>query len=293
MEGKTAKKSRVESVEILESGSGQKTESSKSKDTQVYDIQVEGTRNFFAEGCLAHNCMLRRKKEDVLKELPSKQRAIVPMNIDNRNEYDEAYDDLIKYLKKIDPEKAKRAKRAETLSKISTLRRLAVQGKMKQSIEWISDFIEEEKLVVFTWHQETAQRLMDSFTKHAVKIVGGMTDKQRQKSEESFQTSDKTRLLVGNITACGEGRTLTAASNAAFIEHPWTPGGLQQGEDRVYRIGQTMPVTCWNLVANNTIDEDIATRLEEKAKTMGEVIDGDEHSEGQKLFDEIIDKITN
>lgn len=256
----------------------------------MYDIQVEGTRNFFAEGCLAHNCMLRRKKEDVLKELPSKSRALVPMEIDNRKEYNDAREDLIAYLKEIDLEKAKRAKRAETLAKIATLRRLAVKGKMKQAMDWIEDFIENEKLVVFTYHQETAQQLMDRFEKQAVKLVGGMTDKQREKAKSSFQTDENTRLFVGQITAAGEGITLTAASNAAFIEHPWTPAGVRQGEDRIHRIGQEMPVTIWNLIADDTIDQEIAQGLEKKMKIMDEVIDGEE-TEDEGMFNEIIDKL--
>jgi len=293
MEGKTVKKSRVESVEILESGSGQQTESSKSKDTQVYDIQVEGTKNFFAEGCLAHNCMLRRKKEDVLKELPGKSRALVPMDIDNRKEYNKAEEDLIKYLKEIDIEKAKKAKRAETLAKIATLRRLAVKGKMRQAKDWIEDFIEYEKLVVFTWHKETADELMNRFGKQAVKLVGGMSSKQREAAKEAFQNDDKIRLFVGNVAAAGEGITLTAASNAVFVEHPRTPGGLKQGEDRIHRIGQEMPVTCWNLVADNTIDEEIVKSLEAKMATATEVIDGEEADAEDSIFNEVIDKLAN
>lgn len=239
---------------------------------------------------LVRECMIRRKKEDVLKELPSKSRTFIPMEIDNREEYNKARDDLIKYLQEIDPEKAKRAKRAETLAQIATLRRLVVRGKMKQAIDWIEDFIENEKLVVFTYHQETAKQLMDHFENQAVKLVGGMTDKQREKAKNSFQNDENIRLFVGQIAAAGEGIDLFAASNVAFVEHPWTPGGLKQGEDRVHRIGQTLPVTCWNLVGSNTIDEEIAQSLEAKMQTMSEVIDGEGISEGS-MFDEIINKL--
>ena len=242
---------------------------------------------------LTREVMLRRKKEDVLKELPNKSRALVPMDIDNRKEYNKAEEDLIKYLKEIDIEKAKKAKRAETLAKIATLRRLAVKGKMRQTKDWIEDFIEYEKLVVFTWHKETADELMNRFDKQAVKLVGGMSDKQREAAKEAFQNDDKIRLFVGNVAAAGEGITLTAASNAVFVEHPRTPGGLKQGEDRIHRIGQEMPVTCWNLVADNTIDEEIVKSLEAKMATATEVIDGEEADAEDSIFNEVIDKLAN
>jgi SNF2 family DNA or RNA helicase len=161
---------------------------------------------------------------------------------------------------------------------------------MKQAIDWIEDFIENEKLVIFTWHQETAQKLVDKFGKQAVKLVGGMTGKQREKAKDSFQNDENIRLFVGNVAAAGEGITLTAASNAAFIEHPQTPGGLKQGEDRIHRIGQEMPVTIWNLVGGDTIDEEFVQSLEAKKQVMSEVIDGEDISE-ESMFDEMIDKL--
>ena len=291
MENKTVRKSRVESVEVLERGDRLETQESKVQDTPVYDVQVEGTHNFFADSCLVHNCMIRRKKEDVLKDLPPKTRAFIPLEIDNRSEYKEAQDDLIAYLRNIDVEKAKRAERAQTLTKINTLKRLAVRGKFKQALDWIEDFIEEEKLIVFTYHQETAQRLIERFEKRAVQIVGGMTDKARQQAENAFQNDENVRLFIGQHTAAGEGLTLTAASNVAFMEYPATPGMLVQCEDRAHRIGQENNVTVWNLLAQGTIEDKFVKLLEEKAKVSSEVVDGDS-SEAKGLFNELIEQLS-
>ena len=43
----------------------------------VYDIEVAQNHNFFAEGALVHNCMVRRLKKDVLPDLPRKLRRVV------------------------------------------------------------------------------------------------------------------------------------------------------------------------------------------------------------------------
>ena len=67
---------------------------------------------------LVGSVMLRRLKKDVLKELPEKTRTVIPMELDNPEEYKIVAKDFIKWLKEQDPDKAERAERAETLTRI-------------------------------------------------------------------------------------------------------------------------------------------------------------------------------
>jgi SNF2 family DNA or RNA helicase len=193
---------------------------------------------------------------------------------------------------KIDPEKAKRAKRAEALSQMNALIQLAVQGKMKESVAWIKDFIENDnKLVVFTWHQKTMDTLCEAFKKEKhVKIDGRVSAAKRAEAVEQFQQDEDTKLFFGQITAAGVGITLTAASNVAFIEYPWSPGLLTQAEDRCHRISQEDSVTIWNLVAHETVENSRVRLLEEKARVVSGVMDGDD-SESAGLFNELIDQM--
>ncbi len=235
--------------------------------------------------------MIRRKKADVLTELPDKIRSFVPLEITNRNEYDYVEANFIDWLKdNISDSKAERAKRAEELVKVETLKQLAVKGKIKQVVEWIKDFLDSDgKLVVFAIHKETISALMEEFKNVAVKLDGSIPQNKRTEIAEQFQSDPNIRLFVGNIQAAGVAITLTAASSVAFVELPWTPGELSQAEDRCHRIGQKNAVNIYYLIAENTIEETIAKLLDTKRQVLDRVLDGTETDE-QNLFSELLKK---
>lgn len=221
--------------------------------------------------------MLRRLKKDVLKELPAKVRSFVPLEFVSK-EYKIAEDDFIQYIKDTKGEEAaERAVAGETFTRIAELKQLAVRGKLKAAIIWIKDFLEiEDKLVVFATHKFVITALMEEFGKVAVKVDGSVSQAERQRSVDAFQSNTKVKLFVGNIKAAGVGITLTASSNVAFLELPWSPGDLEQAEDRCHRIGQKNSVNIYYLLARDTIEEQIAKQIDQKRKVLGQVLDGEE-----------------
>ncbi len=99
---------------------------------------------------LTNTFMLRRLKEDVLKQLPPKTKSIVPFKIDNRKEYNNYEFNFLKTLAKTSPEKAEKASKAEGLVQISYLKQKATEGKIKEVIKWIENFVESgEKAIEF------------------------------------------------------------------------------------------------------------------------------------------------
>ena len=241
---------------------------------------------------LVNTIMIRRKKEEVLSELPDKIRAFIPLEIDNRNEYNEIENNFIEWLEEnVDNEKAERAKRAETLVKMETLKQIACKGKMKQVIEWIKDFLNSDggKLVVFAVHKETINTLMKEFKNIAVKFDGSTPENERMEVVKQFQENKNVKLFIGNIQAAGTAITLTASSTVAFVELPWTPGELSQAEDRCHRIGQKNAVNIYYLIAENTIEETIAHLLDTKRQVLDSVLDGVKTDE-ESLFSELIKK---
>lgn len=228
---------------------------------------------------LTERVMIRRKKKDELKDLPDKLYSFVPIEIDNRKEYKAAEDDFI-HLISDDTEKINH------LAQIEILKQLAVKGKLKEMIKWIENFLESgEKLVVFGVHKFVIDAIMSHFGKNAVKIDGSVNIKKRQEAINTFQTDKKIKLFVGNIKAAGVGITLTAASNVAFMEYPWTPSDISQSADRVHRIGQLFLVNIHFLMGINTIEEKIAKMLNEKQKVVNSVLDGKDTIDGNILID--------
>lgn len=239
---------------------------------------------------LTSTIMIRRRKADVLKDLPEKLYSFVPMELDNEKEYRTAEAEFIEYLRWVKgKEAAEKAKKAEHLVKIEALKQLAVKGKMKQAINWIRDFIQDgSKLIVFAIHKEVINQLVKEFKDVAVKVDGSTSIKERNKAVEMFQNNEDIKLFIGNIQAAGVGLTLTAASAVAFLELPWTPGELQQAEDRCHRIGQKNAVNIYYLLAENTVEYKLAKLLDRKKEVLSAVIDG-KPVEEKSLISELIE----
>jgi hypothetical protein len=256
--------------------------------------------------------MVRRMKADVLTELPAKRRSIVPLELDNRKDYEAAAADVVGWVSDLAvkdaeflaeiadlPKEARRtamadrrttteikARYAEQLVRIEALKQVAVTGKMKGAIEWIENFIESgEKLVVFATHTAVVETIADHF--NAPKIYGATSMADRQAAVDSFQDDPAVKLIVGNIKAMGVGLTLTAASNVAFLELGWTPGDHSQAEDRCHRIGQSDSVTAYYLVADKTIDGEIYNLIEAKRQIVDAATDGKEAG-SVKILSELI-----
>lgn len=236
---------------------------------------------------LTNTIMLRRKKSDVLKDLPDKLYSYVPIELINRETYKDAERNFISFVRDTKGQAAAvKASAAAVLTEIEGLKQLAVAGKMVAAIEWITEFLEsDQKLVVFAVHKFVIDALMSEFRDIAVKIDGSVSAADRDRSVEEFQYNPKIRVFVGNIQAAGVGLTLTAASNVAFLELPWTPGALVQAEDRCHRIGQKDSVTVHYLLAQGTIEERIAKLIDGKRKVLDAVLDGQQTEEKSLLYE--------
>ncbi len=225
---------------------------------------------------LRATCMVRRLKADVMKDLPPKFTDHVPMALANPARYKAAARDVFAFL---DTE----PNEAEALVQLTTLRRVAAEEKVKAAIEWIENFTEsDEKLVVMGWHHEPLEAIHKAFPGSVI-LLGGASPEERKEAVRRFQNDENCKLFVGSQAAY-EAVTLTAASHLAFIELPWKPGQVDQASDRIHRIGQTAEqVTYHYLLAQGTIDHDIAALIDHKRRVISAIQDGKEVTESQMV----------
>jgi len=269
-----------------------------------YGWDISGSSNLLelSDNLRRFGILIRRRKEDVLLDLPPKERVSIPLNMANRREYNKIKNNIViwirqqinadekfnEHLKTLSPndarlewedrlsEKILKSQSAVAITKLSALRQLCMRGKIDAAIEWIDDFLTSgEKLVVFCIHREAVTRLTEHYGDAAVKIVGGMGQNGRQASIDAFIDNDDVKMVIANIDAAAEGIDgwQAVCSNVAFLELTWTPTKHHQAEDRCHRSGQQNPVTCYYLMASQSIDEYLAAMIEGKRAIVSAVVD--------------------
>ena len=215
------------------------------------------------------NCMFRREKSLVLTDLPEKIRQVNTCEITNRKEYTDAERDLIMYLQKYknaDDEKIHKAMLGEVMVRINILRQVSARGKIHDAVEFVKDFRENnQKIILFCSLHEVVDQLKFHFPT-AVSVTGRDSQDEKQRAVDKFQNDPKTDIIICSIKAAGVGLTLTASSNVAFIEFPWTYADCTQCEDRAHRIGQKNSVTCYYFLGRKTIDERVYNIIQSKKK---------------------------
>lgn len=220
-------------------------------------------------------CMIRRLKKDVL-DLPPKIRQVVPLPIEANSEYREAEKDFRKWMEKAKGKSSLlRAVKGLSVVKTNHYRQLCMKAKMGSVMKWVENFLAEsdEKLVLLFTHTEPINQMMEKYKKIAVRVDGKITGQLRQAAVKEFQNLKGRRLFIGNVLAAGVGVTLTAAHHLAYCEFPWTPGATKQGEDRVYRIGQTETTFIYYLVAQGSVEEKMAKIIAKKDDILNQVLD--------------------
>jgi len=221
-------------------------------------------------------CMIRRRKEDVLEQLPKKVREVVPLEISDRQEYNRAKSNFLQWLAGKSSAKAKRAARVVSMAKVGYLLRLVAKLKIKASVEWLETLLEErEKVVLFTNHTRALDVFQKRCSVESVRVDGTVRGKHREAAIEEF-VHGRTRLMVGNIKALGTGvdRLQRVCSDAVFFDLPWNPAVLRQAEDRLWRMGAKKNVWCWYLVAFQTIEEKLCDTLRVKQQDFEGAVDG-------------------
>lgn len=215
--------------------------------------------------------MVRRKKVDVLKDLPGKTIQLVTLNQSTQARR------LVKEMNKFDVEEVIKMRGvAITFEGISEMRRELGVEKVPAVIEYIKTVLDggRKKVVLFGYHQEVLVLLAEGLEEYGSVLMYGKTPKMaRQGIVDRFQNDPQCRVFVGNIITCGEGITLTASDYLAFAEPSWVPGQNDQVIDRVHRIGQVNGVLAEFLIYEESMDENVLRSQSKKSKNITQVME--------------------
>lgn len=271
---------------------------------------------------LRSNMMVRREKTQVLKELPEKRRATVPLSMNGHSsEYETEAAPILEAMREARKERdewkamldamtpearktylAEHAEQAAKIGKmtgvligeIAKLRIAAAKAKMEPATERIVDMAESGKLLVFCHHHSIIDLVVAKLNEaglKTVKVDGREDAVQRQANIDAFQTGDAQVAVLG-IMAASTGLTLTASSNVVFMELPWRPGDVEQAEARVHRFGQKNSVTSWFLVAMGTIEEAMAKMLDAKREVINAAVgESDRTIDEEGILDAILSEV--
>lgn len=243
---------------------------------------------------LYSSCLIRREKAKVLTELPDKTRCDLYVDISNREEYNMAVENLAEYLrqyKECTDAEIRRKMRMEALVQFMTLRSLAAMGKVAQAIDFARNFLASGKqLIIFCSYHDIVDALCKAFPT-AVRVTGRDSITAKQAAVDSFQNGNS-QLIICSIKAAGVGLTLTASSNVAFVEFPWTYADCCQCEDRAHRIGQKDNVTCYYLIGRGTIDHALYNIIQRKKSVANQIMASDDDiPTSEAYFNELVNSL--
>jgi SWI/SNF-related matrix-associated actin-dependent regulator 1 of chromatin subfamily A len=219
---------------------------------------------------------IRRKKTDVLKELPAKIQSIYDAEMSNWPEYRRIEQDITAFMM---GQKGRlltdKERDAQAMIKLGLLRQVCGLGKVEWIIDWVNTFLESgEKFVLYATHQAVQRALVKGLSHWNPAIVlGGCEDVKAE--QDKFSLNPSCRLFIGSTLAAGFGITLTVASNVGLAELMWTDSKHQQVFDRCHRIGQTDCVNCYYFLAKGTIDDQIWDVVSNKIVINASTVDGE------------------
>ncbi|UCZ52008.1 DEAD/DEAH box helicase [Bacillus shivajii] len=235
---------------------------------------------------LAGPFILRRTKEDFQEQLslPDKKNKqyIVGLTDEQRSLYEVIVEDLLEDyhgLSQIE----KRAKLFKSLTKLKQICNHPAQflkeqtfsslmrrsGKWDKCIRLLNNLVrQKKKVLIFTQYRQMGILLKEGIHKefgiHTPFFHGALTTEKRQSLVEDFQTNDHKPFMIISLRAGGVGLNLTSATEVIHYDRWWNPAVENQATDRVYRIGQTNPVTVHTFITEGTLEEKIELLLSEK-----------------------------
>lgn len=249
--------------------------------------------------------LLRRTKNQVLEELPSRTETLLHVEL-SREEmafYEALRREAIAKLNASDATAGQ--KHLQILAEITKLRRACCNvqlvmpdtplpsAKLQLFGEILSELLENRhKSLVFSQfvdHLQIIRKYLDEQKIEYQYLDGSTPALERKKRVDAFQSGQGDVFLI-SLKAGGTGLNLTAADYVIHMDPWWNPAVEDQASDRAHRIGQQRPVTIYRLVAKDTIEQKIVDLHQHKRDLADSLLEGTDMS-GKITTEELLQLI--
>lgn len=243
-------------------------------------LPAEGVDPFAARSAIEPH-FLRRRKMDVLKDLPEKHAfdEWLLLEGEQRRAYERAEHEGRVWLSELGTEVTVQ----HVLKLLQRLKMLCnrdpksgTSAKLLLLEERVEELVSQgAKALVFSQYLaegvEPITERLSAF--RPVVITGAVSAGNRDRAVQAFQNDPECKLLVATPKSGGVGLNLVAGNYVFHFDHWWNPATVRQAEDRAHRIGQTKDVFVYHFWTENTIEERIYGILERKKRLYADVID--------------------
>jgi superfamily II DNA or RNA helicase len=237
--------------------------------------------------------ILRRTKNQVLKELPSRTEITLQVELSQAEMvfYEALRREAIAKLEESDSQAGQ--KHLQVLAEIMRLRRACCNTQLVKpeialpsaKLQMFSEVLTEllnnnHKALVFSQFVDHLGFIRAYLEQNniAYQYLDGSTPmKDRKKRVDAFQSGEGDVFLI-SLKAGGTGLNLTAADYVIHMDPWWNPAVEDQASDRAHRMGQKRPVTIYRIVAKNTIEEKIVQLHQQKRDLADSLLEGTELS---------------
>lgn len=240
--------------------------------------------------------ILRRTKDQVLKELPPKTETLHYCELTDKQKA--LYKEVAEYskaeiFKNIDSKGVEKSY-FSILTALLRLRQICCHpslvnkdfnapfdesGKVQELFPLLEEIIAEgHRVLLFSQFVEMLQIIQNGINQFGWENVylDGST-KNRQSVIDDFQSNENIKVFLLSLKAGGVGINLTAADYVIHFDPWWNPAVENQATDRAHRIGQVNPVFVYRMITRETIEEKILN-MQQKKKELADSLITDETS---------------
>ncbi|MBI4650523.1 DEAD/DEAH box helicase [Candidatus Desantisbacteria bacterium] len=239
------------------------------------------------------NILIRRKKNEVLKQLPGRldKNFFVPMTKEQREIHDENYDIVArlvtkwrryKFLCEADQRRMQIALNFMRMASDNTylVDKKTIHGPKIEELEIILKEIViegKEKCVIFSQWLRMTELVEQILKRNDIKYahLNGSIPSHKRKDLISQFKEDPACMVFLSTDAGGVGLNLQSGSVVINMDIPWNPAVLEQRIGRVHRLGQQKAVRVINFVTSNSIEEKILGLLNFKKSLFSGAMDSD------------------